>query len=116
MKLLLTIIQKKDLQRLLDTWDKEGFHAMPLASTGGLLREGNVTLILGLEREDVDKAIELLRQNCKREERIFPSFSTFMPYLDQALSFPFTVVVGGATVFVLNLEQVVYSLESASSV
>lgn len=116
MKLLLTIIQKRDSQRLLAAWDNEGFHSVPLASAGGLLREGNVTLLLGLEAEKVDRALELVRQNCERQERIFPTLPSFTPYLDYAVSAPFTIVVGGATVFVLSLERVVYSLANASSV
>ncbi|MBI3991549.1 MAG: cyclic-di-AMP receptor [Candidatus Omnitrophica bacterium] len=116
MKLLLTIIQQRDMKRLLEAWAEEELHAVTFASSGGLLKEGNVTLLLWLEQKMVDRALDILRKNCEKQERVFPSLPSFAPYLDQMSSLPFTIIVGGATVFVLNLEQIVYSLDSASSV
>ena len=39
------------------------FRVTRVASTGGLLRRGMTTLLIGLEAEQVDPAIQLLRQD-----------------------------------------------------
>ena len=67
MKLLVTIVQDQDVPVLLDTLMKEGYSATKLASTGGFLRMGNTTLLIGVDDEKVDNALELIaRVSSKR--------------------------------------------------
>ena len=68
-KLLVTIVQDQDVPVLLDTLMKEGFSATKLASTGGFLRTGNTTLLIGVDDEKVESALELIgRVSSKREQ------------------------------------------------
>jgi uncharacterized protein YaaQ len=61
MKMVLAIIQRHDTDAVLDALTEHSYRATRLASTGGFLREGNTTLIIGTEDTQVDKLIELLR-------------------------------------------------------
>lgn len=102
-KLLVTIVQDQDVPVLLDTLMKEGFSATKLASTGGFLRTGNTTLLIGVDNEKVESALELIgRVSSKREQYQLDPLttlgSTIMPKMDK-------VTVGGAIVFVVDVER-----------
>jgi uncharacterized protein YaaQ len=102
-KLLVTIVQDQDVPVLLDTLMKEGFSATKLASTGGFLRTGNTTLLIGVDDEKVESALELIgRVSSKREQYQLDPLttlgSTIMPKMDK-------VTVGGAIVFVVDVER-----------
>jgi uncharacterized protein YaaQ len=62
MKMVMAIIGKQDTDAVLDTLLEAGYRTTRLASTGGFLREGNTTLLIGVEDPQVDPLIALLRQ------------------------------------------------------
>ena len=62
MKLVLGIIQKGDTDLVLDALTGASYRATRLASTGGFRREGNTTLIIGVQDTQVDEVIGLLRE------------------------------------------------------
>ncbi len=64
MKLMSIIIQDKDSDRVVEALAQQGLSITRMASTGGFLRQGNVTLFLGVEPEQIDPVIEILRQTC----------------------------------------------------
>lgn len=64
MKLMSIIIQDKDSDRVIEALIQKGYAITRMASTGGFLRQGNVTLLLGLESEQVSKVIALLQDHC----------------------------------------------------
>ena len=103
MKLIVAIINSDDSQTVLSEITKAGFYATKLSTTGGFLRAGNLTLLMGVEDDKVDTLLEILRTNCRKREEITsvsPAFeSSVMPAI------PVQITVGGATVFVLDVEQ-----------
>jgi uncharacterized protein YaaQ len=74
-----------------------------LATTGGFLRAGNTTIIIGTEDELVDKCIETIGSEAKRRTEIVPSTASYD--IGRYASFPVEVQIGGATIFVLDVEQ-----------
>ena len=68
MKLMSLIIQDKDSDRVLEALVGMGFTVTRLASTGGFLRKGNVTLLLGLESGQVETVISILKNRCTSHE------------------------------------------------
>lgn len=103
MKLLVTIVQDQDVPVLLDNLMKEGYSATKLASTGGFLRMGNTTLLIGVDDDKVDNALELIgRVSSKRDEYQIDPLTSFgsniLPKMDK-------VTVGGAIVFVVDVER-----------
>lgn len=103
MKLVLAIVSNDDASNVSTALTKENFSVTRLATTGGFLRAGNTTLIVGCEDDLVDKAIELIGQESKRRTEIVPSTASYD--IGRYASFPVEVQVGGATIFVLDVAQ-----------
>ena len=64
MKLILAIVHDFDADSVTQGLTSADFRVTRVASTGGLLRRGMTTLLIGLEAEQVDSAIGILRQTC----------------------------------------------------
>lgn len=105
MKLITAIISTDDSNSVIDLLAKNGYQVTRLATTGGFLRAGNTTLIIGCEDEKVDLAIKLIGQEAQERTEYVP---TSMSYdVARYNSFPIEVHVGGATIFVSNIEKFV---------
>ncbi len=68
MKLLIVILQDGDAGAVTERLIAAGYRVTRIASTGGFLRRGNVTLLIGAEAAEVDGVIDLLRQTCAPPE------------------------------------------------
>lgn len=104
MKLLICVVQDDDAHHLMEDFIDKSFRVTKLSSTGGFLKKGNTTLFLGVEDEEVDDALDIIRRNCSRRTAIAPMVN---PGLDASIytSLPFKVEVGGATVFQLDIDE-----------
>jgi uncharacterized protein YaaQ len=105
LKLVLIIAATTDADRLIDRLVKRGFPATKVASSGGFLRRGSATILSGIEDKDVDEVIDMARQECRARKELVPVQS--LPVLGEigAASEPLEVRVGGATVFVLDVDR-----------
>lgn len=104
MKLIIAVIQDKDANRLIDELGKAHFKTTKLATTGGFLKEGNTTLMIGTEDEYVERALDVIRGNCSQREQVVAPISAMGGNADTYISKPVTAEVGGATVFILPIE------------
>lgn len=68
MKLMIVILRDGDAGAVVDRLIHEGYRVTRIASTGGFLRRGNVTLLIGVEDQHVDAVVDLLRQTCSPPE------------------------------------------------
>ena len=107
MKLIIAIVQDEDASRLINTLMNEGYSVTKLATTGGFLRAGNTTLLLGGEDDRVKGALDVIEKVCKSRKQIATSPSPVAGTSGVYAPYPIEVVVGGATVFVLDVEQFV---------
>ncbi len=64
MKLLIAIVADENAVAVSDRLVEEGFGVTRMASTGGFLRRGNVTLLIGVEDEAVDRVLALIEGAC----------------------------------------------------
>lgn len=69
MKLIIAIIKDEDNDRVSQALTKENFRVTFIASTGGFLRSGRSTLLVGVEDDEVEKALELIRKGCKKPDQ-----------------------------------------------
>ncbi|MCS7308615.1 MAG: cyclic-di-AMP receptor, partial [Armatimonadetes bacterium] len=60
MKLVIAVVHDRDKNKISDTLLRNGFKFTKVASTGGFLREGNVTLFIGVEDEDLEQVLRLI--------------------------------------------------------
>lgn len=104
MKLIVAIVQDQDAPSLIDDLTEKEFRVTKLASTGGFLKSGNTTLLIGVEDEQVDGVISVIEDNCKTREITTSLLTVTMPG-DTYIPYPLEVKVGGATVFVLDIER-----------
>jgi len=103
MKLVLAIISGEDSSKVSGALTKAGFFVTKLATSGGFLAAGNTTFIIGTEDEKVPELIEILKINCSTREQMKPSSGSLG--LGMFSAAPVEVQLGGATVFVLDIEQ-----------
>lgn len=64
MKLMIVIVRDTDDENVIKELVQNGYRVTRMASTGGFLRRGNVTLMVGVENDQVDAVTELLRKTC----------------------------------------------------
>ena len=84
MKLILAIVSNDDSSSVSSALTKNNFSVTRLATTGGFLRAGNTTIIVGTEDDKVEKAIEVIGNESKRRTEIVPSTSSlYSPLLMQ---------------------------------
>ena len=103
MKLVMAIVNNDDSNRVQKALASGGFSATKLATTGGFLMSGNTTFIIGTEDERVTALIDILRIHSKRRyerlETVNVSDGSFIAPTSTE------IMVGGATVFVMNVER-----------
>ena len=70
MKLVLAIVSKDDSSMVSSALTQEGFSVTKLATTGGFLMAGNTTFISGVEDDQVEKVIDIIRKQSSRRTQI----------------------------------------------
>lgn len=105
MKLVFAIVHDEDGPKVMDELNKGGFSVTKLCSTGGFLKAGNTTLLVGVEKDKLEDVIGIIKKHSKSRKQAINSSMTpngiggvFIPY-------PVEVVVGGATIFVTDVER-----------
>lgn len=69
MKLVIAIIKDSDAAKVSDALVEGDFRVTRIASTGGFLRHGNVTLLIGSEQSALDDLFETIKENCRKPEQ-----------------------------------------------
>ena len=105
MKMIIAIVHNDDGGRVMGELNKEGFSVTKLATTGGFLRAGNTTLLIVVEDENVNSVIDIIKEKCRSRKQITASPTPSMGAADLYIPYPVEVEVGGATIFVLNVES-----------
>lgn len=107
MKIIYAIISSDDGNRVTDILNEHRFSVTRLATTGGFLKKGNATLMIGTDEEKVEEAIGLIREACGKRQKITCDVST--PNIGSLsagyMMMPVTVELGGATIFVTDVER-----------
>ena len=105
MKLVIAIVQDEDASRLISNLMNEGYGVTKLATTGGFLKAGNTTLLVGVEDNRFEGCMAIIEKVCKSRKQIATSPVAMGGAAGMYTSYPIEVTVGGATVFVTNVER-----------
>ena len=102
MRLVLAVVDDSDARPLVEALNRRGLRVTRMASTGGFLLEGNTTLLVGVEDDQVETVLQAIRATCRRRTRLIPQ-----PIMDVpgTATLPMEVEVGGAVVWVLRVER-----------
>lgn len=102
MKLVITVVEDSDVAFLMEALVEDGFQATKLASTGGFLLQGNTTLLIGVQNNQVEEVLGIIRTTCAPRKKIIPQIA---PELPTAIGVPVEIEAGGAIVFVIDVNQ-----------
>ncbi|MFC3882046.1 cyclic-di-AMP receptor [Bacillus songklensis] len=105
MKLIVAVIQDSDSTRLLNALVEKNFRATKLASSGGFLKSGNTTIMIGTKDDKVESVLEIIKDQCQNRKQLISPVSPIGGNADSYIPYPVEVEVGGATVFVLPVDS-----------
>ena len=103
MKLIFAIVNNDDSSVVASSLTAAGFSATKLATSGGFLKAGNTTFIVGTQDDKVEEVIGIVRDHSRKRTKIMPESSS-----QPKGSFPTKAVevnVGGAIIFVVDVDQ-----------
>ncbi|MGO3751894.1 MAG: cyclic-di-AMP receptor [Peptoniphilaceae bacterium] len=104
MKLVISIVQDVDAENLVEEITKKNFRVTRMSTTGGFLKSGNSTLLSGIEDEKVEEYLNIIKNNCKTREITKTIQSINIPG-QTMIPVPIQVKVGGASAFVIDVEE-----------
>jgi len=107
MKIIYAIVSSDDGNRVTDVLNEHKYSVTRLATTGGFLKKGNATLMIGTDEDRVEEAIELIKNTCGKRQNITcnvpaPNISSVSAGY---MMMPVNVELGGATIFVTDVER-----------
>lgn len=105
MKLLISIVHSDDADGLISALMQKGFRCTKISTTGGFLREGNATVLVGTEEDKVNDVLAIIKANCHTRTQFVNPLPPVMEPGELYMPNPVEVQVGGATVFILDVEQ-----------
>ncbi len=103
MKLVMAIMGKDDASIVMDALTEENFQVTKMASTGGFLKAGNTTLIIGVEDNKTNKVIDIISKYSSKRKQLVTNTAPFYPAA--IAQTPFEVTTGGAIIFVLDVDR-----------
>ena len=105
MKLIVSIVNGDDAHELTESLKSAGYQSTKISTTGGFLREGNATILVGIADDKVGAVLDIIRENCHRRTQFVNPLPPVMEPGELYMPNPVEVEVGGATIFVLNVER-----------
>ena len=106
MKLIIAIIQDKDSDKLSNQFIENNIQATKLASSGSFLRAGNSTFLIGIADERVKEVLEIIKHTSKKRQKFITPPVTLNTHVEGVNNnYPRKINIGGATVFVINIEE-----------
>jgi len=104
-KLIMSIVNTDDARDLIQGLLREGYRATVISTTGGFLREGNSTVLSGVEDDQVPSVLKIIRENCHTRMQYVNPLPPAIEPGELYMPTPMEVEVGGATVFIFDVER-----------
>jgi uncharacterized protein YaaQ len=105
MKLIVAVIHDRDQKRTSEALLKAEYRFTKIASTGGFLREGNITILIGAEANEVETVLGIINESCKTREQYVNVLPPEATPVGTFMANPVKVEVGGAVAFVVDVER-----------
>ena len=105
LRLVIIIASDSDADRLMKALVEQGYPATKVSSTGGFLHRGNATILSGVDEDEVEQVLAMVRAECHARTEYVPTQT--LPFFGEGTtpSEPVEVRAGGAIVFVVNVER-----------
>lgn len=105
MKLIIAIVHDDDAGELISSITEKGYGVTKLATTGGFLKAGNTTLLIGVQKEKVDEVLEIIRDVCKTRKGIVSPPAPIIGGTGVYVPAPVEITIGGATIFIIDVDR-----------
>jgi uncharacterized protein YaaQ len=105
MKLIIAIVNNDDSRKLLDRLSRAGFSATVTTSAGGYTHLGSATIFCGVDDSDVQEVLGIVRESCTSRIQYVTPLPPVMEPGEMHIPTPVEKHVGGATVFVVDIEH-----------
>jgi len=105
MKLVMAIVQGDDAGGLVDALTEKNYRATRINTAGGFLKESNATILVGVDDDKLGDVLTVIRTNCQARTQFINPLPPVMEPGEFYMPYPVEVQLGGATVFVLNVER-----------
>jgi uncharacterized protein YaaQ len=102
-QLVIAEVAGAQASKLTDQLTRDGFHVTQVDSSGGILYEAMVSLLIGLDRADLPRLLEHVRECCRTHRRFVPAH--IEAPLIEVQPMMIEAEVGGATVYALDVER-----------
>ena len=104
MKLLFAFIQNEDVKTLTRALIKCDINVTRISSSGGFLSSGNSTLMIGVEKDQLQNTLDIIKKYSHKRGTAMAA-QTISSIQGIAAPLPISVTIGGATVFVVDVEN-----------
>ncbi|MGZ6269758.1 MAG: cyclic-di-AMP receptor [Candidatus Limnocylindrales bacterium] len=105
MRLVVAVVHNEDAGVLVDALLEHDHRATRLHSSGGFLKQSNATVLVGVEDDQVEAVLAVIRENCHARNQVVNPMPPIMEPGEFFMPYPLEVEVGGATVFVVPVER-----------
>ena len=105
MKLIVAIVHSEDAGALVDALTDKEYRVTRLQSQGGFLKQGNASVLVGVEDLQVDEVLTTIKDTCHARTQFINPTPPIMEPGEFYMPYPVEVEFGGATVFVIAVER-----------
>ena len=105
MKLVIAIVHGDDAAALVDALTEREYRVTRLQSQGGFLKEGNATVLVGVEDAQVEAVFSVIKETCHARTQYLNPMPPIMEPGEFFMPYPVEVALGGATVFVVPVDR-----------
>lgn len=105
MKLVVAIVHPEDAGALVDALTDKEFRVTRLQSSGGFLKQSNASILVGVEEDQVEGVLTIIRETCHARTQHISPMPPIMEPGEFYMPYPVEVTFGGATVFVLDVAR-----------
>ena len=103
--MVVAIVHAEDASTLTDALLDGEYRATRLHSSGGFLKQSNATIIVGVEDEQVEAVLSIIRDQCHSRTQLVNPMPPIMEPGEFFLPYPLEVEIGGAVIFVLPVDR-----------
>ncbi len=80
MKLVYAIVRNDNEDDVVSLLNQNHYSVTRLSTTGGFLKKGNTTLMIGVEDEKVEEVIALIKQECGQHQKLYCKYALYLWY------------------------------------
>ncbi len=104
-KLIVAIVHQERVDSLTTALSAAKMRLTTISTTGGFLKQGNATVLIGIEEERLEDALAIIKENCQKHKEWITAPALFEVDRSVQQPEPVEIEIGGAVVFVLDVDS-----------